>query len=245
MLYQKLFQQLIMLFTLVLYSGITFSEEIAVPLTDTIVETYTCSLFGKVTKVSDGDTIEVLDSEKTRHKIRLAGIDAPEKKQSFSNAAQKHLANLVAGKEVCIAGGEKDKYQRIVGTVIINKTSANASLVALGYAWHYKKFENEQTATERTVFAQFEKEARSNTLNLWSNTSPIAPWDWRAGKRTPDKQPKQESASQTYTCGEKRFCKQMQSCSEACHYYLQCGIDRLDKDNDGIPCEAVCSTKCK
>ena len=74
---------------------------------------------GKVTKVADGDTITVLDSDNEQHRVRLAGIDAPEKKQPFGNASKKRLSELVGGKEVRVEFEKYDRYGRIVGKVLV------------------------------------------------------------------------------------------------------------------------------
>ncbi len=88
------------------------------------------SLTGKVVKVADGDSITVLDSINTQHRIRLQGIDAPEKGQAFGNASRKHLANLVAGKEVTVKWDKRDRYRRIVGFVIVAAQAPDAAVGA-------------------------------------------------------------------------------------------------------------------
>lgn len=79
--------------------------------------TYADTLTGKVVRVADGDTITVLDHTNTQHRIRLQGIDAPEKAQPYGNASRKHLAGLVAGKTAAVQWAKYDRYGRIVGTV--------------------------------------------------------------------------------------------------------------------------------
>ena len=79
------------------------------------------TLTGKVVKVADGDTVTILDNN-TQHKIRLQGIDAPERKQPFGNASRKHLATLVAGQEITVKWENRDRYGRIVGFVIVRRT---------------------------------------------------------------------------------------------------------------------------
>ena len=102
-----------------------------------------CILPGKVIRVVDGDTVYVLDSKKQQHNIRMAGIDAPEKGQPFSKAATKFLKKLVAGKQVCVEWYKKDRYQRLVGVVFYNNKDINYEMVKHGYAWHFKKYQNE------------------------------------------------------------------------------------------------------
>ncbi len=83
------------------------------------------TLIGKFVKVADGDSITVLDNTNTQHRIRLQGIDAPERKQSFGNASRKHLASLVAGKKVTVKWDKRDRYGRIVGFVFVDGKDIN------------------------------------------------------------------------------------------------------------------------
>ena len=137
-------------------------------------------LVGRVVKVSDGDTITVLDSSKTQHKIRLQGIDAPEKSQAYGDAAQRYLAGLVAGQEVRVAWNKRDKYNRILGTVYIKRAEVNLAMLRAGYAWHYKKFDS------TPAYAQAESEARAARRGLWAGLDPIPPEQFRHGRaRTP------------------------------------------------------------
>jgi endonuclease YncB( thermonuclease family) len=134
---------------------------------------------GKVVKVVDGDTIYVLDASHKQHKIRLAGIDAPERNQAYGNASRKHLAVLVAGRQVRIEYQKYDRYGRIVGKVIIDGTDACLEQVKAGFAWHYKKYQDEQTPQDRQLYAAAEEQARQEKIGLWKDERPIAPWEWR------------------------------------------------------------------
>jgi len=91
-----------------------------------------------VISIADGDTITVLDTNKLQHKIRLQGIDAPEKSQAFGKVSRHHLSQLVFSKSVTIEFDKVDRYQRQVGKVLINGTDANLAQVSNGMAWHYK-----------------------------------------------------------------------------------------------------------
>ncbi len=137
------------------------------------------TLTGHVVKVTDGDTITVLDVSKTQHKIRLAGIDAPEKKQAYGEASRKHLASLVAGQTVTVNWTKRDKYRRIVGVVIFNNLDVNLEQIRNGYAWHYKEYEREQSPADRKVYADAELEARTKRVGLWQDKNPVPPWEWR------------------------------------------------------------------
>ncbi len=206
-----------------------------------------CSLSGKVVSITDGDTIKILTSDKQQYKIRLAGIDAPEKGQPYSKAAKKQLSKWIAKKNVCIQSDKKDRYGRVVGKVLLGEADVNYSMVAAGYAWHYKKYAREQHPLDSQAYAQAEIEARSDVIGLWQEPDPIAPWEWRKGNRqAPKRKPKLPKNQQPFvnetdfSCGTKRFCRHMDSCAEACFYLNECGLGRLDRDKDGIPCESFC-----
>ena len=122
---------------------------------------FSLELIGKVVKVSDGDTVTILTSDKTQHKIRLNDIDAPEKKQAFGNKSKDNLAKYIAGKTVTVQYQKKDKYKRILGTIYYNNTDINLQQVKDGYAWVYKKYSNNQT------YYKAERTARDKRIGLW------------------------------------------------------------------------------
>ena len=137
-------------------------------------------LTGRVVKVTDGDTITVLDASKTQHTIRLAGIDAPERKQPYGEASRKHLASLIAGQAVTVNWKKLDKYRRIVGVITFNGQDVNLEQIRNGYAWHYKAYEREQSPADRQAYADAEREARAKRWGLWQDKNPMPPWEWRA-----------------------------------------------------------------
>lgn len=139
---------------------------------------------GKVVRVVDGDTIYILDGALSQYKVRLAGIDAPERNQPYGLASRKHLASLVAGKTVTVEYTKHDQYGRIVGTVWISGIDACLEQIKAGLAWHYKKFQNEQEREERTLYAQAENEARAEHIGLWQERNPKPPWEFRRLERS-------------------------------------------------------------
>ena len=141
------------------------------------------TLQGKVVRISDGDTITVLDGNKVQHKIRLAGIDAPEKSQAFGERSKQHLSDLVFGKTVTVDWNKSDKYGRTVGKVIVNGQDANLRQVQAGLAWHYKQYEKEQSAADRSAYAHAETDAKTIKSGLWQDTAPTPPWDFRHAPR--------------------------------------------------------------
>jgi len=139
-------------------------------------------LLGHVVRVSDGDTITVLDEIKQRHVIRLMGIDAPEKAQAFGQQSKKSLSDLVFDRDVSVTWFKKDRYGRTVGHVLADDTDVCLEQIKRGLAWHYKQYEREQSVEDRTRYADAEKEARIAKSGLWKDDLPIQPSDFRAKK---------------------------------------------------------------
>lgn len=128
---------------------------------------------GKVIRVLDGDTIEVLQDKKPV-RIRLANIDAPEKKQAFGSWSTSQLKTLVAGKQVTISYSPKDRYGRIIGHVFTtNGTEASRFMVQSGAAWVYERYN-----TDKSLPA-LQREAQEQKRGLWADTNPVPPWEWR------------------------------------------------------------------
>lgn len=140
------------------------------------------TLHGRVVGVSDGDTVTILDATNTQWKIRLMGIDAPEKKQAFGNKSKESLSALVFNKQVSVEYNKKDKYGRTVGKIIVNDVDANLEQIKAGLAWHYKKYQNE-SVDDRSIYAQAEEQARVEKRGLWLDTDPTPPWEWRKSKQ--------------------------------------------------------------
>lgn len=138
---------------------------------------------GRVVSVADGDTVTVLDGGNAQHKIRLSGIDAPERAQPFGRRARERLAELVAGKSVEVETDKTDRYGRSVGKIVLNGTDVNLAMVVAGFAWHYKAYAKEQSAADQRLYAGAEVDARQARRGLWFDIEPVAPWDWRARKR--------------------------------------------------------------
>lgn len=137
-------------------------------------------LQGRVVGVTDGDTITVLDGQNTRHKIRLAGIDAPERGQPFGTASKQALADLVFDRQVTVEYTKRDRYRRIVGKVLVDGRDAGLEQIRAGLAWHYKKYEREQGSAERHAYGEVEEQANVSGKGLWKDGRAIAPWSFRA-----------------------------------------------------------------
>jgi endonuclease YncB( thermonuclease family) len=134
---------------------------------------------GLVVGVADGDTITVLDQQKNTYKIRLQGIDAPEKKQAFGEKSKQSLHDLVHSKQVRIEYDKEDKYGRIVGKVTVDDVDVCLQQLVLGMAWHYKKYQNEQSVSDRALYSDTELKSKSLKLGLWTDDTPMPPWEFR------------------------------------------------------------------
>ena len=134
---------------------------------------------GKVVGVADGDTVTVLDSAKVQYKIRLTGIDAPEKAQPYGQVSKKSLSDLVFNKDVEISWEKRDRYQRILGKVLLDKQDICLEQVKRGMAWHYKQYQSDQSQEDRTSYDLAEKKAREAKLGLWADDAPVEPSKFR------------------------------------------------------------------
>ena len=134
---------------------------------------YLFALSGKVVSIHDGDTITILQ-DKQQIKVRLFGIDAPEKKQYYGQKSRQFLASLIAGQVVEIEPKGKDRYKRMLGIVHHKGQDINAQMVLNGYAWAYVKYSR--------IYVDQEKLAREKKLGLWQNSDPTPPWEWRKGR---------------------------------------------------------------
>lgn len=143
---------------------------------------YAATLSGRVVGVADGDTITVLDATNTQFKIRLSGIDAPEKKQAFGQVSKKSLSDMVYGKQVNVEYEKQDRYGRTVGKVLVNGVDANLEQVKQGLAWFYRKYQNEMVLDDRLTYLHAEEAAHAAKAGLWLDADPVAPWDFRRNK---------------------------------------------------------------
>lgn len=194
----------------------------------------------KVIEVLDGDTVLIARASGVL-KIRLAEIDAPEKVQDFGDASRQSLSSMVKGKQVKFASQTMDQYGRMVAHLSVNGLDVNAEQIRLGMAWEYSNFHGNK------ALVALQNEAKQVPRGLWALSDPTPPWEWR--KLHPFTQPNnmvaspithQATAPDT-NCGNKTSCSEMSSCEEARHYLMQCGVKFLDGDNDGIPCEEMCT----
>ena len=141
------------------------------------------TLTGRIVSISDGDTVTLLDANLQQHKIRLSGIDAPEKLQPFGNRSRLHLGTLVFGKHVTADCPKTDRYKRAVCRIEVDGVDANLAQVEAGMAWHYKEYAREQRLTDRWRYAKAEDGARAAKRGLWSDRAAEAPRDFRKARK--------------------------------------------------------------
>ncbi len=147
------------------------------------------TLPGRVLWVTDGDTLVVLGPGNAQHKVRLAGIVAPELDQRYGQASKGHLSRRVAGRFVVIEWSRRDQYGRIVGKVRLAEQDVSLEQVRAGLAWHYSRYQGEQSPTDRLRYARAEEEAQDARRGLWADANPIPPWEWRHGRRSAEEEP--------------------------------------------------------
>lgn len=144
--------------------------------------------FGKVVSVADGDTITILTSDNQQHRIRIGGIDAPEKAQPFGNRSKQNLERMAKGKEALADCPKADRYGRKVCKVWVRpeeclscgKTlDVGYAQISAGLAWWYRAYAKEQSLEDRGRYESEENEARLRKRGLWVESSALPPWEWR------------------------------------------------------------------
>lgn len=136
-------------------------------------------LLGRVVAIADGDTLTLLDSNNTQHKIRIAGIDAPEKAQDFGQRSKTSLSALAFNQQATADCRKRDRYQREICVVIVGGKDVGLEQIRTGMAWWYRQYAAEQTAQERIDYELAEFNAKIHRLGLWSSKNPTPPWEWR------------------------------------------------------------------
>lgn len=204
----------------------------------------------QVVSVSDGDTITVL-RQGQQVKIRLYGIDTPEKGQAFGQKATDITSALIAGRYVDIEKKDTDRYGRMVGLVKVDGQNLNELIIQNGYAWVYTQYCKELFCSQ---WKQAEAEARQRKRGLWADPHAIPPWEWRHREQDSQRSsiasndPRQtpirrgspigdRASGGQHSCDGRTHCSQMRSCQEATFFLRNCPGTKMDGNNDGVPCE--------
>jgi endonuclease YncB( thermonuclease family) len=146
---------------------------------------HAATIEGVVVGIVDGDTITVLDTRKVRHRIHLAGVEAPKKFQAYGQRAKDALSGLVFRQQVSVQTSKRDKHGRELGRVLVGNRDASLEQIKSGFAWHYKAYEGVQSPEDRKAYAAAEAEARVQRVGLWRDAHPVPPWEF--GKAKPRK----------------------------------------------------------
>lgn len=200
---------------------------------------------GKVIHVADGDTITVLKSGK-KVKVRLYGIDTPEKTQWYGQNAKAFTSSQVMGKQVDVQVIDTDRHGRAVGVVTVGDLVLNKHLVEYGYAWVYYQYCKKAFCF---AWAKAEHEAKKAKRGLWKNAKAVPPWEYRKSKR---KKSSSAGAKKTvgagsdcscsgnrYNCSDFKTHRQAQACHDRCMRVKGRDIHKLDRDRDGRVCEGL------
>lgn len=134
---------------------------------------------GIVVGVADGDTLTLLDANRVQHRIRLDGIDAPERRQAFGQRSRESLTVLAKGRSATADCPKTDRYGRAVCRVRIDGVDVALAQLERGLAWHYLKYAHEQDPSVRRLYERAERAARAGRAGLWSQPEPLPPWDYR------------------------------------------------------------------
>lgn len=165
--YKSLARTILTLLYLFFLTGSSFAEDII--------------LEGKIIHVADGDTVTLLTKDFQQFKVRLYGIDTPEKAQAFGNRAKQFTASKVGNKTVTVKVYDRDRYGRLVGIVEADSgSSLNEELVKNGMAWVYDKYCRLHICKK---WKEIEKEASKNDIGLWQDKHAMPPWEWRKFKK--------------------------------------------------------------
>jgi len=161
---QNIFRQTVLPFLIIifLFTGVSYAQ---------------APIQGRVVNIADGDTITVLQNN-LQYKIRLYGIDTPEKSQDFGMRAKQFTSDMVFKQHIKVVVYDIDRYKRTVGMVYIGQKCLNEELVKNGFAWVYKRYCKESFCNE---WLQLEQEAREKKLGLWVYDDPVPPWEYRHG----------------------------------------------------------------
>lgn len=143
---------------------------------------------GKVVDLGWGDSITVLDAQSKQQRVRLLGIDAPEKDQAFGPSARQKLSTLVFGKTVTVKYQKVDRSGRPLGKVLIGATDVNLEMLKSGMAWYYTN-DRDLPESDRPLYATAEREAKAAERGLWQDESPVSPWEFRQVRKRQSMQP--------------------------------------------------------
>ena len=189
-----------------------------------------------VTKVIDGDTVDVLVNGQ-KDTIRLIGINSPETGECFNREATDKAKEILISKSIILEADfsqdNKDKYNRLLRYIILSDgTNFGEFMIKNGFA---KEYTYKTAYKYQSLYKKAQEEAKSGKRGIWadgvcSNSSVKAEATFHP----------QTSSNQNYSCDCSKLCSQIQTCDEAYYQLNQCGCSKRDSDRDGAPCESLC-----
>lgn len=162
---------------------------LAVGLALFVCSSFAARLNGRVIGIIDGDTVDLLVDGPETIRVRVAGVDAPESRQAFGGVAKHRLSDLVFSHPVVVEWTKRDRYGRVVGKIVNSQGDVGLLLVRDGLAWHYKKYQLEQSYEDRRLYDQAERSARARRIGIWSDPNAMSPWDFRKLPKSERKSP--------------------------------------------------------
>ena len=190
-------------------------------------------LTGKVVSLADGDSFTLLVGS-TQVKIRLYGIDCPEKGQPWGRRATQFASEAIFGKEITVTVVDTDRYGRKIGKVHLpDGQTLNERLVEEGLAWWYVHY-----ARNNTRLRDLEAAARKAQLGLWADKDPIAPWEWRRGRRASDAAVDASGEAEEHECPYWLNTKTDVRHNPGCRHYQRTANGRCTNEKEGKACGA-------
>lgn len=137
----------------------------------------------QVVRVMDGDSMVIRDDRGREIRVRLEGVDAPERYQPFATQSRASLRALTAGRILRIEPRRTDSYGRTVAKIFFRDRDLGLEQIRLGMAWHYRHYAKDQSPNDRLTYERTEREAKQTRLGLWQQKDPVPPWRFRQDTR--------------------------------------------------------------
>ena len=138
----------------------------------------------KPVSIQDGDSFVARAGDGELLRIRIAGIDAPEKGQPYADVARQHLHDLIDGQTLRIEVIKDDPYGRKVANVYVGERDIGLEQLDAGLAWHFKRYAADQQGPQRRAYARAEQRARDDRVGMWREANPVEPWRYRRTERS-------------------------------------------------------------
>ena len=140
------------------------------------------TLEGRVTGISDGDTLVLSDRALQQHTIHLFGTDAPELTQDFGQKARTSLSALALNQTATARCSERDRYGHELCVVFVRGKDIGLEQIRTGMAWWNQGHVLRQTTQDRSAYQHAEFNAKIRRMGLWNSKNPTPPWNWQHGR---------------------------------------------------------------